>query len=115
MDLILQGLSLSLTGIVITFASLGLFILIIIVLQRLFGAKRPAQADSQSQGSAALPATMEVGSDSQVAAAIAVALEHFRAAETASDQTGSTLTQGRGAWWQSRQVQAPPVRRPQTR
>ncbi|MFP3854121.1 MAG: OadG family transporter subunit [Anaerolineales bacterium] len=111
MDLLLQGLTLSITGILVTFSSLGLLILIIIGLQRLFPAEEDLMAGAESTTSVSLPDTMSpTDLDPEVAAAIAIAVEHFRAMEYEVSGIGSSLEQGPGAWWHARQFPAVPSR-----
>ena len=111
MDLIMQGLTLSLTGIVITFASLGLFILIIVLLQRFFGIQEEPKTSEARTGPASLPESMDNEMDHEVAAAIAIAIDHFRSLESGSDGIGTSLAQGPGPWWSTRQFPAIPQRK----
>ena len=109
MDLLLQGLTLSVAGLLVTFTSLGLLILIIIGLQRLFPPEGDLMAGAEKATSASLPDTMSpTDLDPEVAAAIAIAIEHFRALEYEVGGIGSSLEQGPGAWWQARQFPAVP-------
>jgi Na+-transporting methylmalonyl-CoA/oxaloacetate decarboxylase gamma subunit len=100
MSLYAQGLTLSLMGMLVTFASLGLFILIIVLLQRMFGAAQPPTAPThQPQATSNDPPASNVGmDDAQLAAVVAVsiALEGNRPSAGA---LGAALTQGRGRWW----------------
>lgn len=110
MDLLVQGLTLSLTGLVITFASLGLFILIIILLQRFFSPSEQLEAATEKPSSVSLPETMTTELEPETAAAIAIAIEYFRSMEAEASAIGSAFSQGPGAWWQARQYPAEPVR-----
>ncbi len=110
MDLLVQGLTLSLTGLVVTFASLGLFILIIVLLQRFFGPEQPMEQTASETSSVSLPETMEADLEPETAAAIAIAIEYFRNMEAEASSIGSAFSQGPGAWWQARQYPAEPVR-----
>jgi sodium pump decarboxylase gamma subunit len=114
MDLITQGLTLSLTGIVVTFASLGLFILIIILLQKFFPSEE-AEATASTEGmSATLPSMAATDLDQETAAAIAIAIAHFQSLETEASGIGSALVEGPGPWWHARQYPAEPIRPRQT-
>jgi len=103
-----QGLEVSLLAMVITFLALGVFILVMVVLQRIFP---PAAAEQGQEGEAREdePEVLSVTSadeseEGAVAAAIAAALNHFQAA--GRTQLGSSLREGRGAWWVSRRAEA---------
>ena len=103
----LQGLQVSLSALIITFLALGVFILIMILLQRLF----PAQAEEgQESGDApeeefVLTVTStDESEEGAVAAAIATALNFFQGA--GREQLGGALREGRGDWWVSRRAQA---------
>ena len=114
MDLITQGLTLSLTGIVVTFASLGLFILIIILLQKFFPSEEAEPSTSIEGGSVALPEATGIDLDQGTAAAIAIAISHFQSLESEASGIGSALVQGPGPWWRARQYPAEPIRPRQT-
>ncbi len=107
MDPLTQGLALSLTGLAVTFASLGLFILIISLLQRFFGAEttstvQPDRESGEGRGGA-------FGrEDEEIAAAIAVALEYWRSQQSARSDLGDVLVAGRGPWWYSDNLTVPP-------
>lgn len=106
MDLLVQGLTLSLTGLAITFAALGLLILIILLLNRVFAAPHAPSVDTRPNGrrgsqptSAALePATV---------AAIAAALERANSTAHGGSALGAALTEGPGRWWRPRTNMAP--------
>lgn len=96
-DLLLQGLTLSALGLGLTFAALGLFVLVILGLQRVFAA-RPALAKPE----APTPAGAALARDSEaeeIAAAICIALSHLRALEICESGLGDALEAGRGPWW----------------
>lgn len=107
----LQGLSLSLTGIVVTFASLGLFILIIVLLQRFFGARQDDQPTAKPTGSVSLPDSMSRQIDEEVVVAIAIAINHFRSLDAGAGDLGASLEQGPGPWWSARQFPSTPPRK----
>lgn len=97
-DLVLQGLTLSALGLGLTFAALGVFILVIVGLQRAFAARPAAPAAPEpapSPGASARDSEAE-----EVAAAICIALSHLRALEICESGLGEALERGRGAWWQ---------------
>jgi hypothetical protein len=97
--IILEGLSISLTAMLLTFLSLGLFILVMIVLQRLFPAK-PESADIEVVVKALDDNADPCGpseEEAAVVAAIAAAVSFVRAQAQAG--LGDNLQQGRGGWW----------------
>ena len=101
MSVILQGLSISVLGLGLTFAALGLFILVMVVLQRLFRLRPPASVEREPE---ALPAGSALARDTEAeaaerAAAIAVALSHLRSLEICQSGLGEALEAGRGPWW----------------
>ena len=98
-NIILEGLSISLTAMLLTFLSLGLFILVMVVLQRLF----PAGSEMETAETApeALDENVDPCGSSEeeaaVVAAIAAAVSYVRAQTQAG--LGDNLRQGRGGWW----------------
>lgn len=92
-----QGLIISGFGLGLTFAALGLFILVILGLQRLFAA-RPAKPAEPAE-SAPAPASSRDSEAEEIAAAICLALSHLRALEICESGLGQTLETGRGPWW----------------
>jgi Na+-transporting methylmalonyl-CoA/oxaloacetate decarboxylase gamma subunit len=97
--IILEGLSISLTAMLLTFLSLGLFILVMVVLQRMF------PAESESADSKVVVKALDDNADpcgpseeeAAVVAAIAAAVSYVRAQTQAG--LGDNLKQGRGGWW----------------
>ncbi|MBL8055868.1 MAG: hypothetical protein JNK29_04175, partial [Anaerolineales bacterium] len=86
---------LSVQGLGLTFAALGMLILLIIGLQRAFAvgsvpAPAPAPLNTSARDSEA----------EEIAAAICIALSHLRALEICESGLGDALTDGRGPWWQ---------------
>jgi Na+-transporting methylmalonyl-CoA/oxaloacetate decarboxylase gamma subunit len=90
-----QGLALSLTGLLITFAALGALIGLIVALEWVF---RPRPAPVPDEAAAPIAPT-PAGDLEEVAAAIAVALSHWRQAEAPRGELGGALAQGPGPWW----------------
>jgi Na+-transporting methylmalonyl-CoA/oxaloacetate decarboxylase gamma subunit len=99
-----KGLEVSLLGILITFLALGVFILIMIVLQRLFPAKETDASAKEDEQPLVEVKIEEIGEDAAVVAAIAAALSYLRA--RAQSSLGSSLQEGRGSWWSSRKMEA---------
>jgi hypothetical protein len=97
----MQGLSISIIGLLITFFALGMFILIMIVLQRIFPPKAEAQEEDEK---VELVVQIEMDQESSqmdengaVAAAIVAAVSYFQAANQPT--LGANLEGGRGRWW----------------
>ncbi len=103
MNSTLQGLQVSLLALLITFLALGVFILVMILLQRLFPARPEQDAQPSGEESAAQEETAvsvisaDDSEEGQIVAAIAAALAHVRATNGA--QLGESLRAGRGGWW----------------
>ncbi|WP_322509672.1 OadG family transporter subunit [Anaerolinea sp.] len=102
----LQGLTVSVLGILITFIALGVFILIMIVLQRLF----PYREEEEEQAETAQIETRQpaeetaVSQDGEIVAAIAAAVAYLRL--RANPQLGNSFQEGRSRWWFSRRLEA---------
>jgi Na+-transporting methylmalonyl-CoA/oxaloacetate decarboxylase gamma subunit len=114
MDLLQQGLQLSLVGIAVTFSALGLLILIIVLLQRFFN-EPPASAGGARQNKAGETDVMGYDAsppDAEIAAAIAIAIEHFSGLQAESAGLGTALAHGPGPWWHRQQLPNPPTVEP---
>jgi Na+-transporting methylmalonyl-CoA/oxaloacetate decarboxylase gamma subunit len=98
LDPMVQGLAVGATGLGITFAALGLVILVIVVLRRLFAHPRTElpHGETETPGVVELP---EVPRDEAIVAAISAALGYVRAAESARGGLGSSMGTESGAWW----------------
>jgi Na+-transporting methylmalonyl-CoA/oxaloacetate decarboxylase gamma subunit len=89
-----QGLSLSVIGILVTFAALGLLILVILLLKRIFPEKRDDQVFSNSiEGSQSRERLKEQ------AAAVAVAALLDQHQGTPNGSLGSLLEEPPSNWW----------------
>lgn len=106
---ILQGLTISGLGLLITFFALGIFILIMVVLQKAFPYKEEAEA-GDDEGMEEAPAISmavveEEGEEDQAAvAAIAVAISYLRS--RSQSKLGSNLEAGHGSWWMANRMAA---------
>ena len=100
MNIYLQGLMISLIGLLTTFMVLGVFIFIMIGLQKLFPAKPETQEAEVEEiaAPAAVAVDAPAGDDQAVIAAIAAALAYFRN----QSNLGNTLYEGRGNGWITR-------------
>lgn len=92
MNLLNQGLTLSLWGLSLTFGALGLFILTMQVLKMIFPAQPPP----------APPPAPEAAVPPEVVAAIAIALAHVQTEAALPSTLGEALEAGRGAWWKNK-------------
>jgi Na+-transporting methylmalonyl-CoA/oxaloacetate decarboxylase gamma subunit len=100
-----QGVQISITGLTITFLALGVFILVMLVLQKLFPPKPQAGDDDEDYGQVIEEPTP--GNDNgvkelEIAAAISAAVSYFQS--RGQSQLGKTLQEGRGAWWMSNRL-----------
>ncbi len=104
---LMQGLSISLIGLLITFFALGAFIVLMVILKRIFPSK-PA-ADEEELGlepvvQIELDQVSAVEEDAEIAAAIAAAVAYVQTANQSS--LGANLEGGRGHWWAANQPAA---------
>jgi sodium pump decarboxylase gamma subunit len=98
-DPLLEGLLLSGAGLAVTFLALGLLIVIIVLLNRVFGG-RTAPAEPATEPAAVSPVEAAEADDlAEVAAAVAAAVTVLRAAEQPAGALGSALESGPGRWW----------------
>lgn len=107
-ELIKQGLEVSALGMGLTFAALGLLILTMMALERLFRVPE-SEEEVEAEITAVSP-----GEENEIAIAIAVALSQLQTTGSETAEIGKNLEAGRGAWWQvgrSRQRSRAPVRK----
>ncbi|RME74371.1 MAG: hypothetical protein D6784_10095 [Chloroflexi bacterium] len=92
MNLYLQGLTLSVFGMGLTFLALGLLIVAMIALERFFRDGEPAEEEE-------VPVEEAVPQDdeAEIAAVIAVALNYWRSKSQSS--LGAGLEAGYSPWW----------------
>jgi len=103
---IVQGLEITLLGLLVTFTALGVFILVMLVLKRIFREK-PETGDAQEIVEAASiveVSTSEVEDDSEVIAVIAAAITYMKAKTFST--LGASLESGKGSWWVSNSLKA---------
>jgi len=97
MNIYMQGLTISLLGMSLTFLSLGLLILAMIILERYFRDGEPVTADAPGPSP-----------DEQIAAVIATALAYWRGKSQSG--LGTTLqTAGTDPWWTMGRAQQNPA------
>ena len=107
MNPILQGLTISVSGIIITFVALGLFILVMIVLQKLFPAE--SEAGSEAEKKTIVESSTSADDEGEVVAAIAAAVAYFQQSFDQSGDLGTLLGEGRGTWWMVKRINANPT------
>ncbi len=98
MDVIWQGLRLSALGMGLTFAALGVLIVAMVALERIFRTRRLIPDERPPE---ALPVANSLARDTQeeeTVVAIAVALAHLRSLDMSRSGLGEALEAGRGPW-----------------
>lgn len=95
-ELIEQGLMLSAAGITLTFAGLGLLVLVMILLQRFFSPQPKAGVTASPAESAPLPSTSPPKDE---VAAIVAALAYLSAEDDTAGTLGALLQSGHGRYW----------------
>ncbi len=108
-NLYIQGLTISLLGMGLTFLALGLLIIAMIVLERYFRDEEPAEpAETAVFPEESLVMGPETTEDEEIAAVIATALAYWRSIEQSG--LGSTLESEPSSWWvMGRARQCPPA------
>ncbi len=92
----LQGLQVSVLGLLITFLALGLFVLVMVLLKRLFPAEiRPDEPAGNPQTHIQKPGEAELAAVAAAAAAL------YRKSKM-DPNLGRLLEQPKGAWWSTR-------------
>jgi len=101
MDNIQTGLMVSAVGLIVTFTALGVFIGVIVVLQKLFPPKKEAEESVEDQPVAAMSEASTENNDSDEAlVAVLAAAAYLRSRR--SGQLGSALLTGPGRYRTSR-------------
>jgi Na+-transporting methylmalonyl-CoA/oxaloacetate decarboxylase gamma subunit len=102
LSLIVQGLVISILGLLLTFLALGLLILTMVLLQRLFS---PAPSGTTVKSAGEGPP----GSNrpEELVAVIATALAVARARQPNAARLGENLRNSPGHWWQSPESKLP--------
>ena len=107
MNPILQGLQVSVLGLLITFLALGVFILVMVLLQRFFPGQEEV-VEEAAAGSEETPIvvieTADESEEGAVVAAIAAALQYGY--DTRHSSLGKALAEGKGGWWTTRRSEA---------
>ena len=98
-DLLLQGLTISVIGISLTFAALGILILMMFLLVRLFPVKQEKNDISRPVEPIKSDASRRSVKEEEITAAIAAALSYFRARDLERSGLGETLETPPAPWW----------------
>jgi len=98
-----EGLTISLLGILVTFLALGIFILLMVVLQKVFPYREKNAVDQVSPAEPQVESTPD-DEEQMVAAAIAAAVSAVRAVP--HGDLGSALREERSPWWSANLLHA---------
>jgi len=106
---ILQGVMIGIVGMAILFAAMGVLILAMTLLERLFR-NRAAEADNTSPDERPTVRSLSRETrDDEIAAAITTALVYLRSLEICEGGLGSTLEAGPSSWWSAGRAQQSPA------
>jgi sodium pump decarboxylase gamma subunit len=109
-NVIVQGLILSVIGISLTFLALGILILVMVLLDRIFRDDKKEEADEpEPTEKAAVDSLARERVDEEIVAAIAVALAQVRSLEICEGGLGSTLEEIPSRWWQTGRAHQSPA------
>jgi hypothetical protein len=103
---LLAGLSIALTGLIITFLALGLFGVVINLLQKVFPYKPPKEDETQNGDASAAPEELsaESAADDDLPVVIAAAISYFRS--KSQSNLGSALEEGKSGFWAANRMNA---------
>ena len=107
---LLRGLNVSVWSFGLTFVAIGLLVLVIIAVDRLFPVKPEKGEGEETVSEPAGELAGEESDDAEVAAAIAAALYRLQEEEPMYEELGSALLSGPGPWWSVRRYPQQPVR-----
>jgi Na+-transporting methylmalonyl-CoA/oxaloacetate decarboxylase gamma subunit len=97
-----QGLIITFWGLLLTFATLGIMVLPIALLLKIFPAKEPKPEEAAPVAEEPAPCLNPAeGNEAEVAAAIAIRILAERRQENSAAKLGETLEGGPGRWWTS--------------
>ncbi len=105
----MQGIVLFVVGMALLFVSMGVIILAMIVLERLFRTRKLVPEEQEPGEKESVSRHERDTADEEVVAAIALALAHLRSLDIARSGLGTTLEAGHGSWWTIGQVRQRPV------
>jgi sodium pump decarboxylase gamma subunit len=100
MSNLMQGLSIMVMGLGITFLALGIFIGVILLLERFFPPKSDAEETQEKVEERTTYSSMDRDTtEEEIVAAISIALAHLYSQELCRNDLGISLESGRGPWW----------------
>jgi Na+-transporting methylmalonyl-CoA/oxaloacetate decarboxylase gamma subunit len=94
-----QGFAIMIMGLGITFTALGLFIGLILLLERIFPPKSEVEEEGEVEVRPLVSQMERDTSEEEIAAAIAIALAHLYSYELCRSDLGIDLESGHGPWW----------------
>jgi sodium pump decarboxylase gamma subunit len=97
-NIYLQGLQISILGLLITFSALGIFVLVMMVLLKVFPYK-PEPEEAGEEDVVEPEGISSVAQDADIVAVIAAAVAFVKFQRQGA--LGSNLVNGRGSWWNS--------------
>jgi len=105
----MQGFVLFVVGMALLFVSMGVIILAMIVLERLFRTRKLVPEEQEPGEKETVSRHERDMADEEVVAAIALALAYLRSLDIARSGLGTTLEAGHGSWWTMGQIRQRPV------
>lgn len=108
-NLILQGLMIGVVGMAILFVVMGLLILAMTVLERLFRGQTVGPDITLPNERTTVNSLQRETKDEEIAAAIATALVYLRSIEICESGLGSTLEAEPSPWWSVGRAQQSPA------
>ncbi len=104
-NIFLDGISIAVSGLIITFLSLALFSVIISVLGKIFKEKEPiAETSIEGPESVTESVASIVSENDDLPVVIATAISYFHARSQSS--LGVSLEEGKSGWWAANRVKA---------
>jgi sodium pump decarboxylase gamma subunit len=94
-----QGFAIMIMGLGITFAALGLFIGLIVSLNRLFPPETETSEEQASENPSPVNLAEQGTADEELVAAIAAALAHLHSSRPRPGSLGDDLLKGPSTWW----------------
>ena len=109
MSPIAQGIVLLVVGMAFLFVAMGVLILAMIILERLFRTRKLVPEEQEPGEREAVSRHERDMADEEVVAAIALALAHMRSLDISRSGLGTALEAGRGSWWTMGQIRQRPT------
>ena len=100
----MQGIVLFVIGMAFLFAAMGVLILAMIVLERLFRTRKLVPEEQEPGERQTVSRHGRDTADEEVVAAIALALAHLRSLDISRSGLGTALEVGHSSWWTMGQI-----------